>query len=75
MNDKMKRRRKMHERTTNLYQSEEGKKTHPSAEASNPQGMGSHRQWSGGYPEVSCPFSNPLPLEKSQAAAVSHLSE
>ena len=55
----------MHERTTNLYQSEKGKKTHPSAEASNPQGMGSHRQWGGGCPEVSSPPSNPVPLEKA----------
>jgi hypothetical protein len=38
MNDKMKRRRKMHERTTNLHKPEKGKKTNPSAEASNLQG-------------------------------------
>lgn len=55
----------MHERTTNLHEPEKGKKTHPSAEASNPQGMGSNRQWGGGCPEVSSPSTNPLPLEKS----------
>jgi putative transposase len=65
----------MHERTTNLYEPEKGKKTHPSAEASNPQGMGSHRQWGGGCPEVSSPSSNPLPLEKSPGTRSSSIPQ
>jgi putative transposase len=65
----------MYERTTNLHEPEKGKKIHPSAEASNPQGMGNHRQWGRGCAEVSSPSSIPVPLAKSPGARSSGIPQ
>jgi len=58
----------MHERTTYRREPVKSKKIHPPKEASNPQGIGSHRQRGGGCPEVSSTSSILVPLEKQLGA-------
>jgi putative transposase len=65
----------MYERSTNPSKPEEGEKIHTTAETSDPQGVGTERQWHGGGPEAPDSSSNPLPVAKGLGARCGGLSE
>jgi putative transposase len=55
----------MYERSTDSIKQKKGQEIHPTAEASDPQGMGAERQWYGRGRKVSDSSPYSLPLEKS----------
>jgi hypothetical protein len=72
-NDKILRRRKMNERTTNDSQPKKSPKADPRAETPDPQRMGAKRQRGGNGPEASSSSPHLIPVEKSHGTRGSDL--